>query len=146
MLKIARMEIASPDEGLSSGGSNMDLDKFSRSNKSSHQVKQKIFSGPHHSQFKKVLQRPRFDEIEKMELDENGQKKQKELARREFAKHKPSFSKTSNDKITTERHTSVKKFGGVANAVGPLPSSNATTRSKRQKTQNHRSQKDKQFH
>ena len=61
-----------------------------------------------------MLQRPRFEDIEKMEQDENARRYQKELAKREFAKHKPSISKTSVDKIATERVASVKKFGGIA--------------------------------
>lgn len=39
------------------------------------------------------VQRPRFEEIERMEENEEGQKLRKEIAKQEFAKRKASFHK-----------------------------------------------------
>lgn len=37
------------------------------------------------------VQRPTFDDIEKMEQDEEGMKKHQDMAKKEFAKRKESF-------------------------------------------------------
>lgn len=80
-----------------------------------------------------------------MEKDETEKQKQRELARKEFARNNPTFGQTSKDKIYTERFASNKKFGEiVACNLDAHPSSNATSRSKRQKAQNVRSVRDKQ--
>ena len=55
-----------------------------------------------------------------MDQDENARRHQKELAKKEFVKHKPSISKINVDKSSTERIASEKKFGGMAAVAGAV--------------------------
>ena len=60
------------------------------------------------------FKRPRFEEIEEMEQNEEGARRQQELARQEFSRRKAGLTKNKLEKMNLQSDASIKKTGPIS--------------------------------